>query len=373
MAAALHAAVRRIKRNGRVSPGCAKELVGDSRCSATPSFSPSPSFFLLASSALATLPRRASRLEALEPVAEVQRELRAAHRYEASDAIVAGVTRPTRAFADEDAHLLTVDPRSVSNTPLTDPDDNCVNVIGGRVSGNGRFCIINRDITMTEVEHPIITHTIRINTPNVTFDCANNLFAPVASANAASEQHAGVTVRGTADNPADNVRVQNCRFYGFKVAARPENPAPAAAREEAVAQRNWEIAWAYAPSGVVFDHIVALRNGRQAFALGPWTHATTVQNSVVKDGATMGVYFSSNSGRHRVIGNRFINNGYGRNREGMSVDASSRNVIAGNLFLGNNLAGIYLYKNCQEHAQTIDPNYNPNSETRHQHAERTRD
>jgi len=50
-------------------------------------------------------------------------------------------------------------------------------------------------------------------------------------------------------------------------------------------------------------------------------------------------------------------------REGIAVDASARNTIAGNTLRRNAFGGIFLYKNCWE-----THSYEPDSEQRVQHA-----
>ena len=127
--------------------------------------------------------------------------------------------------------------------------------------------------------------------------------------------------------------------------------------------RRYREAWDYSPKNVVLDRIRVLNADEVGINVFIWTRGVTIQNSTVRNTRRVGLYLSAGSIGNKILNNEFIG---GRTREQLSVDSSANNIIRGNRFVHNNFGGIYLYKNCHEHARKgtqpfHDRKHNPNS------------
>ena len=124
---------------------------------------------------------------------------------------------------------------------------------------------------------------------------------------------------------------------------------------------------------VIEDSRFSNSRGVGVYVDGYVTGVSILRSTVYKAGSS-GIYLETGSKGTRVQGNHldqngFIENGaggklfsfsgidfwyWGPGREGISVDGSYENTIAGNVFTGNSAGGLFLYKNCGEY-----PDRNP--------------
>lgn len=97
-----------------------------------------------------------------------------------------------------------------------------------------------------------------------------------------------------------------------------------------------------------------------------------VVDTRIHGSGSAGVYLEHSSRENEITGSLITGNGYGKfprlrfgaaKREGIAVDSSAHNRIVDNRISGNAAGGIFLYKNCHEHARS-----DPHSVPRWQHA-----
>lgn len=103
-------------------------------------------------------------------------------------------------------------------------------------------------------------------------------------------------------------------------------------------------------------HDVRIINTRVDNAKGPgiyiddYVSDVLLQRVTVTRSDAMAVYLEHSSRRITIEDSLFEDNSVGKQREALSIDSSADNVIRRNTFRRNKAGGIFLYKNCQEHA-----------------------
>ena len=132
------------------------------------------------------------------------------------------------------------------------------------------------------------------------------------------------------------------------------------------------------PEGVEYEHAFAdIRLEGNTFRgstgvgvyVDGYVTGVTIEDNLITGTGSSGIYLETGSTHSEVLGNRIVANGYRENgpdgqsfevggvpiwfwgvgREGVAIDGSRFNTVAGNHFEGNSAGGILLYKNCGEH------------------------
>lgn len=122
---------------------------------------------------------------------------------------------------------------------------------------------------------------------------------------------------------------------------------------------NREDARLRSSSDVVVSHTTITRSRMTGIFIDHFVVGATVENSIVSGGAAPGIYLEYGSQRNEIRGNLIAENGHFTNkgirrlaltrREGLSIDASAQNLVENNIFDGNAMGGVFLYKNCWEY------------------------
>lgn len=110
--------------------------------------------------------------------------------------------------------------------------------------------------------------------------------------------------------------------------------------------------WSYdnSPKNIIIRNVVVENSGDGVY-FGSHVTYSILNNSTIKKSSKVGVYLDHSSAFNRIEGNIIEKNGYGSSsnlREGLAIDSSSDNTIAGNYFINNASGGVFLYKNCGE-------------------------
>lgn len=152
-----------------------------------------------------------------------------------------------------------------------------------------------------------------------------------------------------------NVTVRNCRLFDTGGLLIEAHDLVDAGADRAAAR-------AASSSGIVISQMTIDRSRMTGIFVDHFVTGATIENSVIQNGATVGVYLEYGSQSTRVRGNVIRGNGFIANngvprlgptrREGLSIDGSAFNLIEGNLFERNAFGGVFLYKNCQEYHST---------------------
>ncbi len=192
--------------------------------------------------------------------------------------------------------------------------------------------------------------TVRIAKAGVTLDCAG----------------ATLDSRGMTGNTitvlASDVTVRNClllpgRDHGIRIVSQTGTAAKQALPKE---ER-----YARTPSGVTIADVTIRNPGRTGVFVDNYVRGTHLVRVRVESAADSGIYLEQSSTGTVIEDSALVGNGFGEllrpkisvwKREGIAIDSSADNVIRRTLFSGNAGGGIFLYKNCHEHAAS-----NPNS------------
>jgi parallel beta-helix repeat protein len=201
----------------------------------------------------------------------------------------------------------------------------------------------------------IYNHHFVINASNTTLDCQGAQIAPADPAKYAI---------GTSGS-IDNVLVRNCYTTGGKgVGVMPPKRLEGESNED-YRKRS--------PTGVVFTNLHVTKSSNVGVYIHHHVVGATVKDSIIEGNNRPGMYLGAESQGNRVHNNLIRGNGFlseeglpeigWARREGIAVDASAYNVIEDNQIEGNAFGGVFLYKNCWEHAAR-----NPDSKPRIQHS-----
>jgi hypothetical protein len=201
----------------------------------------------------------------------------------------------------------------------------------------------------------ITTLPLLIRSSDITLDCGGRSFAP-----ADDTEGSGLLIRTPEGQPPiSNITVKNCAFRGFTNGVLVAIDASLKERREAVANATENELRRRSPANVKLQNITAEQNNNGIY-LHYYTVGVTVADSKLFRNKSVGMYLEYGSQAHRILNNSFVENGYlhdngaarkGLNkREGLAIDASAFNEVIGNTFDKNAAGGIFLYKNCHEHA-----------------------
>lgn len=200
--------------------------------------------------------------------------------------------------------------------------------------------------SMTLSPHCVSQGAIYIDQPGTTLDCAGGTL------DGRGQKDTVVTIR------ASNVTVTRCTILsgeGHGILVRSEMPKSA---KHALSHAE---AYAASPSNVTISDVVIRDAGHSGIYVNTYVRNTHIDRVRIEDSADAAIYLDMSTTGAVVENSTFTGNGFGSatrprsgggKREAIAIDSSSRNIIRNNLFKGNGGGGIYLYKNCHEHADT---------------------
>ena len=194
---------------------------------------------------------------------------------------------------------------------------------------------------------------ILIDQPGVTLDCKGGTL------DNSGNKEAVVLIR------APNVTVRNCTILAGGRQGIMISSAMQKGEKHALSHAA---AYALSPSNVTISNVTVRNAQHVGIYVSSYVRNTHLDRVTVDRSAGAGVYLDQSSTGAVVENSTFTGNGFGTatkprsggsRREAIAIDSSSRNIIRNNLFRGNGGGGIFLYKNCHEHAATA-----PNSTVR---------
>ena len=224
--------------------------------------------------------------------------------------------------------------------------------------------------------------TLRITQPNITLDCNGALLNGLTtlSRHGADEPYAkgqepknhAILIVGheDAEQPIQNVTVRNCQLlnYGTGVlVVMGMEPATYQRARQAGTIDELARLQSKAPRAIRFENLDIINSHGSALYVHRFVSDVTLAESRVLGSGGVGVYLEAGSRGAEIVSNVFEGNGFasynsktrerGRRlsdtarREALAIDGSSGNTIRGNVFRKNADGGVYLYKNCWEHAK----------------------
>jgi hypothetical protein len=221
-------------------------------------------------------------------------------------------------------------------------------------------------VTVSSVLDPSCTYTggFDITASGVTLNCRGALVQNDGGG-------IGILVQTPADVDMANVTIRNCHVDGFlnSIHLRRAGFNALAAGHE----------YDHHLDGVsIVDDILTNSRGVGLYVDGYVTN-TTIRHNVIMGSGSDGIYLDEGSRYGSIAENAIVWNGYRENgpgpegtvtefggftfrfwgpgREGIAVDGSRDNRIAGNWIAANSAGGVFLYTNCGEYVHTDPTNW----------------
>lgn len=206
---------------------------------------------------------------------------------------------------------------------------------------------------------PKCTYTggVEITSSNVTFDCRG-----AAIDDPEGDDDYGIHVHARASLRLSRVSVRNCLISGFLNNVRVSRDG-----YRSLAEGREYVA---APSRIEIRNSRLLNSRGSGLFVNGYVTDVRIRDLEVAGSGGVGIYLEAGSKDNRVIRSYIHDNGFGdvdptngtpfvvgdvelrylsTGREGLAIDGSRDNHIAGNVFEHNSYGAIFLYKNCGEY------------------------
>jgi parallel beta-helix repeat protein len=231
--------------------------------------------------------------------------------------------------------------------------------------------------------------SIIVRGSNITFDCNQLVLNGIdrefrqAVDKPYSVENAPLDVGIFIQSSQGNVTVKNCTTRNFVRGIRIGSHGLTSERinnlknNTNVAQTERELL-AISPKNIRVENSNILYSHKDGVFVGRYITDFVLDNSTVKYTGAVGVYLDSGSQHNTIQNSTIAENGHSDynaskrvrtrklandSREGIAIDSSAKNIIKNNVFSKNSGGAIFIYKNCNEHAQ------NPNQVPRYQSAD----
>ena len=156
-----------------------------------------------------------------------------------------------------------------------------------------------------------------------------------------------------------NIQVKNCLLTGYNHGVVIEQQTPANQRYEQLQTGQTSIAQqlAQSPHQILIDNVTVTHSHNSGIFVGDHVQGVDFNRIAVLKSGTVGLYFEFGS-RGNVVRHSFFSQngvrqvlGVGKpNREAIAIDSSANNRIEQSHFDHNGAGGVFLYRNCFEHA-----------------------
>lgn len=181
--------------------------------------------------------------------------------------------------------------------------------------------------------------SLSVHTGNLTINCNGSTF------NGDDTLKEGLQI-DSQGKPLSHVTIRNCTFKNFKghgILIGWSGP-------DGNKGTNHADIYARTPSDILIDNVHIQHTRQVGLYIDDYVQRVTIQNSEVRDAASPGIYLEHSSRNITLRNNLITENARGKHREGLAIDSSANNIVENNTFENNGGGGIFLYKNCHEHA-----------------------
>jgi hypothetical protein len=187
----------------------------------------------------------------------------------------------------------------------------------------------------------IFTSTVNITNSDTELDCQGSVIDPGSLSGYAL--HIDSQGRALTNVTVRNCIVRNANAIGIVVGWRGSDQAKVSRYER----------------DEIYDrtpHFIQIINTRVEASKGAgiylddYVSDVTLRHVAVTRSDSMAIYLEHSSRRITIEDSLFEGNSQGKRREALAIDSSAHNVIRRNIFRRNKAGGIFLYKNCHEHA-----------------------
>lgn len=162
-----------------------------------------------------------------------------------------------------------------------------------------------------------------------------------------------------------NISLKNCAVFGYRHGLLIQQQLPANQRYQQLLKKETSLdaQKQQSPQMIDINRLLVANSKHSGIFIGDHVQNVNIINSMVVNSGTVGIYFEFGSGQSSVKYSQFFGNGFRQilgmgkpNREAIAIDSSNHNEISHNQFQGNGAGGVFLYRNCFEHAH--DPTKN---------------
>ena len=166
------------------------------------------------------------------------------------------------------------------------------------------------------------------------------------------------TLTGASEGVHD-VTIKNCLVAGYNHGLLIEQQTPPNQRYEQLEQGKTSLdeQRKLSPHDIRIEHLSVAHSRNSGIFIGDHVQNVRLYGVGVVGSGTVGLYFEFGSGHNEVSHSYFSQNGFRQkfgvgkpNREAIAVDSSTHNRIVQSQFDHNGAGGIFLYRNCFEHA-----------------------
>lgn len=231
--------------------------------------------------------------------------------------------------------------------------------------------------------------TVRLSGSDIDFDCNNAVFNGMTKVGrneyrdeyrVEEAPHGIAFFIGDNENTAvrsGNINIKNCQIINYIHAVDVQLSLTAATRAALrKGEADEDVLRAKAPANIRVINSKIINTHGSGIYINRYVTGFQLLNSSLKGAGGPGLYLDAGSRSATVDGSVLEGNGYfsyddkarvrearrsdKSRREAIAIDASTRHVITNNTFRDNADGGVYLYKNCWEHAD--NPNQLPRPE-----------
>lgn len=186
----------------------------------------------------------------------------------------------------------------------------------------------------------------------------------------------GIKIQSSENVQSNNVTIKNCHLRNFVRGIRISLGISSASRSDLKNNVNVEALENHlrgvSPKNIRIENSTINFSHKDGVFVGRFITDFVMDNSTINSTGAVGLYLDSGSQRNTIKNSTISQNGYSDydinkrirkrklandTREGIAIDSSAQNTIENNVFSKNSGGSIFIYKNCNEHAQ--DPNQIP--------------
>lgn len=152
--------------------------------------------------------------------------------------------------------------------------------------------------------------------------------------------------------PLKGVTVKNCTFQNYARGVLVGWSGKDASKQP----QQHAFLYAHTPQDIRLEHITVLHPRDVGIYMDDYVQHVVIDHAVVRDSGMAGIYLEHSS-RYIALRNSVVSDsgrgnrqGVPNRREALAIDSSAHDIVEGNTFENNTSGGIFLYRNCWEHA-----------------------
>lgn len=198
-----------------------------------------------------------------------------------------------------------------------------------------------------------------ISESHTSLDCQGAIMSSTDGKKTAIIIRSPTATQDGANTGIHDITIKNCLISGYNHGLVIEQQTPPNQRYELLKQGKTTLEQQrnLSPHDIRIEHLMVAHSRNSGIFIGDHVQHVQLYGVGVVASGTVGLYFEFGSGHNKVSHSYFSQNGFRQkfgvgkpNREAIAIDSSVYNTICHNQFDHNGAGGIFLYRNCFEHA-----------------------